>query len=56
MTRSGARFFANDMLRQGYIVVATDYAGLGTDSVHPYLIGESAGRAVLELPCVRRDI
>ncbi len=36
------------MLREGYVVVATDYPGLGTDGVHPYLIGESAGRAVLD--------
>ena len=38
-----------DMLSQGYVVVATDYPGLGTDGIHPYLIGESEGRAVLEL-------
>jgi pimeloyl-ACP methyl ester carboxylesterase len=30
------------------VVVATDYPGLGTAGVHPYLIGESAGRAVLD--------
>ena len=29
------------MISQGYIVVATDYPGLGTDGIHPYLIGES---------------
>jgi acetyl esterase/lipase len=37
-----------DMLAQGYIVVATDYAGLGTPGIHPYLIGISEGRAVLD--------
>ena len=37
-----------DMLNQGYVVVATDYPGLGTDGIHPYLIGESEGRAVLD--------
>src|SRR5437762_10245421 len=36
------------MLREGYIVVATDYPGLGTYGIHPYLIGESEGRAVLD--------
>lgn len=36
------------MLQKGYIVVATDYPGLGTPGVHPYLIGESEGRAVLD--------
>lgn len=37
-----------DMIRQGYVVAATDYPGLGTAGVHPYLIGESEGRAVLD--------
>lgn len=31
-----------------YVVVATDYAGLGTPGPHPYLIGDSEGRAVLD--------
>ena len=38
-----------NMISQGYIVVATDYPGLGTDGIHPYLIGESEARSVLEL-------
>jgi len=32
---------------EGWIVVATDYAGLGTPGIHPYLDGPSEGRAVL---------
>ena len=32
-----------NMVAQGYIVVATDYPGLGTDGIHPYLISESEG-------------
>jgi acetyl esterase/lipase len=43
------------MLSQGYIVVATDYPGLGTDGIHPYLIGESEGRAVLDSVRAARD-
>ncbi len=35
------------MLDRGWVVVGTDYAGLGTGGVLPYLIGESAGRDVL---------
>jgi acetyl esterase/lipase len=31
-----------------YVVVATDYPGLGTPGPHPYLVGESEGRAVLD--------
>jgi len=46
--RAGLIWNLKDMLSQGYVVVATDYPGLGTDGVHPYLIGESAGRAVLD--------
>jgi len=33
---------------QGYVVTATDYEGLGTDGIHPYLIGISEGRSVLD--------
>jgi acetyl esterase/lipase len=36
------------MLAKGYVVVATDYPGLGTPGIHPYLIGVSEGRAVLD--------
>jgi pimeloyl-ACP methyl ester carboxylesterase len=34
-------------IRDGY-VVATDYPGLGTPETHPYLVGVSEGRAVLD--------
>lgn len=37
-----------DMLARGYVVVATDYPGLGTCGPHPYLVGVSEGRAVLD--------
>jgi acetyl esterase/lipase len=37
-----------EMMRRGYIVAATDYPGLGTPGPHPYLVGESEGRAVLD--------
>jgi acetyl esterase/lipase len=36
------------MLARGYVVAATDYPGLGTPEVHPYLVGESEARAVLD--------
>jgi alpha-beta hydrolase superfamily lysophospholipase len=38
-----------DMLARGYVVAATDYPGLGVGGPHPYLIGESEGRAVLDM-------
>ena len=31
-----------------HVVVATDYEGLGTPGVHPYLVGLSEGRSVLD--------
>ena len=34
--------------KAGYVVAATDYEGLGTPGVHPYLVGESEGRGVLD--------
>lgn len=36
------------MVERGYVVVATDYPGLGTAGPHPYLIGQSEARAVLD--------
>lgn len=35
-------------LQQGYVVAETDYEGLGTPGRHPYLVGESEGRSVLD--------
>jgi acetyl esterase/lipase len=37
-----------DMIARGYIVTATDYPGLGAGGPHPYLVGVSEGRAVLD--------
>lgn len=36
------------MLDADHVVVATDYIGLGTKDPHPYLIGISAARAVID--------
>ncbi len=54
-------FFASvqglrDMLARGYIVAATDYPGLGTPETHPYLVGLSEGRAVLDSVRAARQI
>jgi acetyl esterase/lipase len=43
-----------DMLQRGYVVTATDYPGLGTAGPHPYLVGISEGRAVLDSVRVAR--
>ncbi len=36
------------LLDAGYAVVATDYEGLGTPGLHPYIVGVSEGRSVLD--------
>ena len=36
------------LLNAGYAVVATDYEGLGTPGLHPYIVGVSEGRSVLD--------
>lgn len=36
------------LLAHGYAVVATDYPGLGTPGVHPYLIGSVNGASVVD--------
>jgi pimeloyl-ACP methyl ester carboxylesterase len=36
------------MVERGYVVAATDYPGLGTPGPHPYLVGVSEARAVID--------
>jgi pimeloyl-ACP methyl ester carboxylesterase len=43
-----ARILTAAVLSRGFVVVATDYEGLGTPGVHPYLVGLSEGRGVLD--------
>lgn len=38
----------DDALDNGWVIVATDYIGLGTPGPHPYLIGQGEGRSVLD--------
>jgi hypothetical protein len=35
-------------VERGYVVAATDYPGLGTPGPHPYLVGDSEARAVID--------
>lgn len=44
----GRAVVANGFLRRGFAIVESDYAGLGTPGVHPYLIGVSEGRSVID--------
>jgi hypothetical protein len=36
------------MVEHGYVIAATDYPGLGTPGPHPYLVGVSEARAVID--------
>jgi pimeloyl-ACP methyl ester carboxylesterase len=45
--RGEASGITMDLLTK-YVVVATDYEGLGTPGVHPYVVGLSEGRDVLD--------
>jgi alpha-beta hydrolase superfamily lysophospholipase len=38
----------DEMVAAGWVVVATDYPGLGTPGVHPYLVGASEAQAVVD--------
>jgi pimeloyl-ACP methyl ester carboxylesterase len=40
---------ADQLLDAGFIIAAPDYDGLGSEGVHPYLVGESEGRAMLDM-------
>ena len=46
----------SDALSLGYLVTATDYPGLGTEGTHPYLVGLSEGRAVLDSVRAAREL
>jgi pimeloyl-ACP methyl ester carboxylesterase len=43
-----ARAAISEMLLRGWTVAAPDYPGIGTPQNHPYLIGASAGRSLID--------
>ncbi|MDZ7733547.1 MAG: alpha/beta fold hydrolase [Acidimicrobiia bacterium] len=47
---------ADRFLEAGDVVVATDYPGLGTPGPHPYLVGVSEARAVIDSVRATRDL
>ena len=56
LARAEAGLAAAALLAKGFIVVATDYEGLGTPGVHPYLVGRSEGHGVLDAIRVARAV
>jgi acetyl esterase/lipase len=45
-----------EMIEFGFVVAATDYPGLGTAGEHPYLVGVSEARAVLDSVRAAREL
>lgn len=45
---AGAAPALDQVVSNGWVMVATDYTGLGTEGPHAYLIGAEAGRSVLD--------
>lgn len=45
---AGAMPALDQVIANGWVLVATDYIGLGTEGPHPYLIGQGEGRSVLD--------
>lgn len=45
---AGAMPAMQDVLDQGWAIVATDYVGMGTQGPQPYLIGQGQARSVLD--------
>ncbi|PTR32314.1 secretory lipase [Rhodococcus sp. OK519] len=43
-------------LSQGYAIVATDYVGLGTPGLHPYLDGPTEANSVIDMVRAARDV
>lgn len=41
-------FFVESLLNHGWAVVISDYQGLGTPGLHPYLVGKAQGRVMLD--------
>lgn len=46
----------SEFLAKGWIVTATDYQGLGTDGMHPYLVGASEAHATIDIVRAARSI
>ncbi|EWT02086.1 hypothetical protein N865_07315 [Intrasporangium oryzae NRRL B-24470] len=53
---TGAMFIEDKVIQKGWVMVATDYVGLGTEGPHPYLIGQGEGRSVLDAMRAARQL
>src|SRR5690606_10238337 len=48
--------FGRELVEAGFVVAATDYEGLGTPGLHPYIVGESEARSVVDSVRAARQI
>jgi pimeloyl-ACP methyl ester carboxylesterase len=46
----------DDYVKRGYAVVQTDYEGIGTPGVHPYLVGTAEARDVVDIVRAARQV
>lgn len=46
----------DEITDRGWVIAATDYIGLGTDTPHPYLIGKSEANAVIDIVRAARQL
>ncbi len=46
----------SEFLGLGWVVVATDYQGLGTDGMHPYLVGSSEAQGTIDIVRAARSL
>lgn len=53
---AGATPALDQIIANGWVLVATDYVGLGTAGPHPYLIGQGEGRSVLDAVRAARQL
>ncbi|GEL94201.1 hypothetical protein CCO02nite_08590 [Cellulomonas composti] len=53
---SGALFVLDQIIDEGWALVATDYIGLGTEGPHPYLIGPDSAHAALDAARAARQL
>ncbi|QEO09924.1 lipase family protein [Protaetiibacter larvae] len=53
---SGALFVLDQVIDNGWALVASDYIGLGTRGPHPYLIGPDTGHAALDAARAARQL
>ncbi|WP_203779230.1 alpha/beta fold hydrolase [Paractinoplanes rishiriensis] len=45
-----------ELLKRGWTVAAPDYPGLGTPQAHPYLVGNSEGRSIIDSVRAARNL